>query len=157
MGPRTRRSSDREPRNEAENYERKPAPCRCTHLPRAETKNRTASPLKLSRRPNRSPGMLASIAPMIVPHRAMATVKPSEAGVRWYRFTSALVAPAMTAVSKPKSSPPSAATIVLLTSSALRWPLLPLLDALLMGTADDSPINNRHPRGRFAANQSVKK
>src|SRR5579883_1492013 len=74
---------------------------------------------RLSRRPNRSPTYPASPAPMIVPQSAQDTVTPSVAGLRWKTWVSAWVVPAMTAVSKPKSRPPRAATRVLITSTAV--------------------------------------
>lgn len=53
------------------------------------------------------------MAPRMVPYRALATVMPRAVGERAKVVVRARVAPAMTAVSKPKSSPPSAATTVL--------------------------------------------
>ena len=50
--------------------------------PSAETKYRTAMIRRLSRRPQRSPGIPASMAPTMVPHSAMDTVSPSDAGER---------------------------------------------------------------------------
>ena len=82
--------------------------------PRADTIYNTAMIRKLSRRPYLSPGTPPKIAPMMVPHRALETVTPSMASERWKISFSAEVAPAITAVSKPKSRPPRAATIVLL-------------------------------------------
>jgi hypothetical protein len=46
---------------------------------------------------------------MIVPISALATVKPSSESLRLKIDRSASVVPEITAVSKPKSSPPSAA------------------------------------------------
>src|ERR1700679_3500875 len=64
--------------------------------------------------------MPARRAPMIVPQRAIATVNPSEAGVRGNKLVSDLVAPAITAVSNPNKRPPSPATAVLLTRGQFR-------------------------------------
>src|SRR5215468_12079928 len=69
--------------------------------------------------------MLASNAPTTVPHSAIETVMPSRLGDRSKVLVSAAVAPAMTAVSKPNSRPPSAATTVLFTRvvlSAMHFP-----------------------------------
>src|SRR5579864_2307196 len=69
--------------------------------------------------------MLAVSAPTTVPQRAMETVRPRPPGVSWKALVNALVAPAITAVSKPKRRPPSAATTVLLMRvefSAMRPP-----------------------------------
>ena len=58
-------------------------------------------------------GPLTITEPMIVPTRALATVNPRVKLVSWKTSVSASVVPEMTAVSKPKSRPPSEATIVL--------------------------------------------
>ena len=50
--------------------------------PRPEIKYRTAITRRLSRRPKRSPGKPASIAPRTVPKSALNTVTPSRNGVR---------------------------------------------------------------------------
>src|SRR5439155_19162465 len=50
------------------------------------------------------------IVPLTLPHCALATVVPSIGGVSPYVSVRARVVPAMTAVSKPKSKPPRAAT-----------------------------------------------
>ena len=50
--------------------------------PTAEAMKSTATPRKLSRRPNLSPNQPPDAAPTSVPHSATATVKPSVAGVR---------------------------------------------------------------------------
>ena len=63
---------------------------------------------RVSRLPSFCPTWPAASDPMMVPIRAMATVQPLPCGLRWYRRTSASMAPEMTTVSKPKSSPPSA-------------------------------------------------
>src|SRR5713101_4671191 len=68
---------------------------------------------RLSRRPNLSPGIPASMDPRIVPQSAAETVIPRAAGDRRNVSVSACVVPAITAVSNPKRSPPSAATTVL--------------------------------------------
>src|SRR5690242_261004 len=59
------------------------------------------------------------MAPITVPHKALDTVQPRAPGERLYTCVSARVAPEMTAVSKPNSRPPSAATIVLLMMNGL--------------------------------------
>src|SRR5882724_5226979 len=51
--------------------------------------------------------------PTMVPASALDTVTPSASGERWKRSVSACVVPEITTVSKPNSSPPSAATTVL--------------------------------------------
>jgi hypothetical protein len=51
--------------------------------------------------------------PRIVPQRAVETVIPKVAGDRRNVSVNAWVVPAITAVSNPKRSPPSAATTVL--------------------------------------------
>src|SRR5438445_2683664 len=51
--------------------------------------------------------------PTMVPASALDTVTPSASGERWKRSVSAWVVPEITTVSKPNSSPPSAATTVL--------------------------------------------
>src|SRR5579884_1427509 len=56
------------------------------------------------------------MAPSMVPISALATVNPRPCGLSSNFAVSAAVVPAMTAVSKPNSNPPSAATTVLLTS-----------------------------------------
>src|SRR5712664_3575700 len=81
--------------------------------PRAETRYSTAMARRLSRRPNLSPGIPASMDPRIVPQSAAETVIPRAAGDRRNVSVSACVVPAITAVSNPKRSPPSAATTVL--------------------------------------------
>ncbi len=65
------------------------------------------------RRPNASAGLLMAMNPMIVPIRALDNVKPSmnnSVSANW--FYSQSVVPEITAVSKPNSSSPSAATSV---------------------------------------------
>src|SRR5271157_4451709 len=74
---------------------------------------------KLSRPPKRSPRTPENMAPMTVPESAMKTVTPNSKAERWKTWVSCCVVPAMTAVSNPKSSPPSAPTMMLLMSSAL--------------------------------------
>ena len=64
-------------------------------------------------RPRRSAGRPALIAPTMVPMRAVATVKPSENSLRWKTSRRFSVVPEITAVSKPKRRPPSAATTAL--------------------------------------------
>src|SRR5438445_2063521 len=88
--------------------------------PTDEITYNTAMTRKLSRRPYRSPGNPASIAPKIVPHSALATVTPSRPGESWYVWVSAAVVPEITAVSNPNKRPPKAAITVLLTNVALR-------------------------------------
>src|SRR5229473_1739222 len=80
---------------------------------------------RLSRRPNLSPGIPASMDPRIVPQSAAETVIPRAAGDRRNVSVSACVVPAITAVSNPKRSPPSAATTVLFRRYELSF-ILPL-------------------------------
>src|SRR6266567_483242 len=87
--------------------------CHAKAHPRAETRYRTARMRRLSRRPYRSPGIPAENEPATVPHNAMATVIPKDAGESLNVLLRPVVVPAMTAVSKPNSNPPSAATTVL--------------------------------------------
>src|SRR3954471_23548487 len=89
--------------------------------PSDDTRYRTARPRRLSRRPYLSPKNPAVAAPMIVPHSALETVKPSAPGERPYVVLNARVVPAITAVSKPNSRPPSAATIVLFSRVRLSF------------------------------------
>src|ERR1700722_7391641 len=56
------------------------------------------------------------MAPKMVPIRALETVMPTRVALRENTVVSCEVAPAITAVSNPKSNPPSAATAVLLTN-----------------------------------------
>src|SRR5208337_2669040 len=81
--------------------------------PRAEIRYSTAISRKLSRRPYRSPGMPASMAPNTVPKSALKTVNPSDQGESWNVTRKAPMVPAITAVSNPNSRPPKAATTVL--------------------------------------------
>src|SRR5271165_7251531 len=74
---------------------------------------------RLSRPPNRSPKIPENMAPMTVPASAMKTVTPNSKAERWKTPVSCCVVPAMTAVSKPKSSPPRAPTMMLLMSRKL--------------------------------------
>jgi hypothetical protein len=46
----------------------------------------------------------------MVPSKAAETVIPSVVSLRWYFVFRSAIAPEITTVSKPKSSPPSAAT-----------------------------------------------
>ena len=62
-------------------------------------------------RPQTSDGLPMANDPMSVPSMANATVTPSQSSFRWKTSCSALFAPEMTAVSKPKIKPPSAAMI----------------------------------------------
>src|ERR1035437_7483883 len=82
--------------------------------PRAEIRYSTAVMRKLPRRPYRSPGIPPNMAPRMVPQSAADTVNPSSAGLSENLVVSAAVVPAITAVSNPNSSPPSAATTELL-------------------------------------------
>src|SRR5579884_2337353 len=93
--------------------------------PKAEIKYNTAITRRLSRRPYRSPGIPASIAPKTVPQSALATVIPKEAGERRYVRVRACVVPAITAVSNPNNKPPKAATTVLLIKYVLSFIGLP--------------------------------
>src|SRR5580698_10306027 len=78
--------------------------------PMEETRYRAPSTRRQRRRPYRSLGVAAPNEPTTVPHSALETVMPSINGDSANVALSALVAPAMTAVSNPKSSPPNAAT-----------------------------------------------
>src|SRR3989442_790640 len=89
--------------------------------PRAETRYRMAITRRLSRRPYRSPGIPASIAPTMVPQSAIETVSPRDAAESWYSNVRACVVPAITAVSNPNSRPPRPATTVLLSRHALSF------------------------------------
>ena len=84
--------------------------------PMAEMKYSTPMSCRAPRRPLRSPRIPANNAPTMVPHSALATVKPSARSERWKVSVRARVVPAMTAVSNPNSKPPSAATTVLRTT-----------------------------------------
>ena len=59
------------------------------------------------------------IAPMIVPIRALESVKPSRKFLSSKVFFNQSVVPEITAVSNPKSRPPRAATTVLLKRKTL--------------------------------------
>src|SRR5580700_1442191 len=76
---------------------------------------------KLSRRPKRSPGRPASMAPTTVPQIAMETVMPRLFDDRWKTCDSWPVVPEMTAVSNPNSRPPKAATTVLFNKTAFNF------------------------------------
>lgn len=89
--------------------------------PRAETTYRTAMMRRLSRRPKRSAGIPANMAPRMVPISAVATVRPREKGESRKTSARACVAPEMTTVSKPNSRPPRAATTVLRRRQALSF------------------------------------
>ena len=86
-----------------------------TAQPSAVTTYNTASACSEALRPYLSLGAPATIDPSTVPHKAEDTVMPSMPGVSEKISASARVAPAITAVSKPKSSPPRAATMALLS------------------------------------------
>src|SRR5271166_6435067 len=64
-------------------------------------------------RPQMSAGFPAKMEPMIVPIRAIATVKPRRFSSSRKLVLRGPVVPEMTAVSKPKRKPPRAATIAL--------------------------------------------
>src|SRR6202035_5610466 len=76
---------------------------------------------KLSRRPKRSPGRPASMAPTTVPQIAMETVMPRLFEDRLKTCDSWPVVPEMTAVSNPNSKPPKAATTVLFNKTAFNF------------------------------------
>ena len=78
--------------------------------PAEESRYKAPNALKQRRRPYRSLGVPAPNEPRTVPHNALETVIPSVAGESANVSLSALVAPEMTAVSKPKRSPPKPAT-----------------------------------------------
>src|ERR1700681_3845064 len=65
--------------------------------------------------------MPADMAPMMVPIRAMATVRPNCRGVRPNLSVKECVVPAMTAVSNPNKSPPKAPTAVAFNSVAFNF------------------------------------
>ena len=69
--------------------------------------------------------MPENMAPIIVPSSAIDTVKPSSFAVRLKTWVSCCVVPAMTAVSNPKSKPPSAPTTMLRINKALSLVLPP--------------------------------
>src|ERR1700693_3721352 len=69
--------------------------------------------------------MPADMAPMMVPIRAMATVRPSCRGVRPNLSVRECVVPAMTAVSNPNKSPPKAPTAVAFNSVEFNFIYLP--------------------------------
>src|SRR5436853_795995 len=119
-----------------------------TAQPTAEITYNTAITRRLSRRPYRSPGNPASIAPKIVPHSALATVTPSRPGESWYVWVSAAVVPEITAVSNPNQRPPHVAITVLLTNVALRLISPPGL-RLGAATAELPPgtTSGSHPDG----------
>src|SRR5471030_38847 len=87
--------------------------------PSAEMTYSTAVIRRLARRPYLSPGTPPNMDPRMVPYRAAATVSPSDQSVSAKVLRKAPVAPEITAVSNPKSSPPSAATTELLARYAL--------------------------------------
>ena len=82
--------------------------------PSAEMTNSTASIASTGRRPHQSAGRPTSNEPTIVPISALETVKPSRLSLSVNTCRKASVVPEMTAVSKPKSSEPSAATMALI-------------------------------------------
>src|SRR5664280_2545112 len=63
--------------------------------PKADSTYKTPSARKQPRRPKRSLGGPANSDPKTVPHKALATVKPSMAGEREYIAVRARVVPAM--------------------------------------------------------------
>ena len=81
--------------------------------PRAEMTNSTASSASTGRRPHQSAGRPTSNAPTMVPNSALDTVKPRRLSLSSYTCRNASVVPEITAVSKPNSSDPSAATMAL--------------------------------------------
>src|SRR5664279_3316850 len=83
--------------------------------PTAETTNSTASIASTGRRPHQSAGRPTNKEPTMVPSSALDTVKPSQYLLSAYTCCKASVVPEMTAVSKPKSSDPRAATMALIT------------------------------------------
>src|SRR5579862_2002030 len=85
---------------------------------------------KLSRRPKRSPGNPASMAPTTVPQIAIETVIPRLFDDRLKTCDSWPVVPEMTAVSNPNSRPPRAATTVLFNKTAFNF--MPSPDARVL-------------------------
>src|ERR1039458_9885580 len=76
--------------------------------------NPTASIASTGRRPHQSAGRPTNSEPTIVPSSALDTVKPRRLSLSVYTCRKASVVPEITAVSKPKSSDPSAATMALI-------------------------------------------
>src|SRR5277367_1067826 len=74
----------------------------------------------VARLPIFCPIVPTDMAPITVPQRAIDTVKPRFTGLRKKRSESACVVPAMTAVSKPNSKPPSAPVTALRRRYLLR-------------------------------------
>ncbi len=79
--------------------------------PSALMKNSTAEMNMKRRRPRRSLTEPAMAAPAMQPTRTMLTARPSPNADKANRSLRKRAAPAMMAVSKPNSRPPSAATI----------------------------------------------
>src|ERR1035441_2578509 len=82
--------------------------------PSAAITNTTASIASTGRRPHQSAGRPTNSEPNMVPNSALDTVKPSQNLSSAYTCCKASVVPEMTAVSKPKSSEPRAATMALI-------------------------------------------
>ncbi len=93
--------------------------------PTAEMTKSTASSASTGRRPHQSAGRPTSNAPTMVPNSALETVKPSRLSLSSYTSRKASVVPEITAVSKPNSSDPRAATRALINSIAP--PLRPMV------------------------------
>ena len=74
-------------------------------------KNRTAATSMTRTRPMRSARRPAMNAPTTQPRRAEETTKPMTPELRSNCSRTAVTVPLMTAVSKPKRKPPSAATV----------------------------------------------
>src|ERR1019366_2603688 len=89
--------------------------------------NTTASIASTGRRPHQSAGRPTDSDPTIVPSSALDTVKPSQKSFSVNTCRSASVVPEITAVSKPKSSDPSAATMALIKRTPLPPPLRPVV------------------------------
>jgi len=81
-------------------------------VPMDETMKRVAAIKRLVLLPKRSQSMPAQEAPSTHPSKTQLAAHPVCAGERWKNFSMKPMAPEMTAVSYPKSSPPIAATQV---------------------------------------------
>src|ERR1700761_5897671 len=124
--------------------------------PSAEMRYRIAITRRLSRRPLRSPGMPASDAPRIVPNSATATVKPNPQPDSVKVFFNPAVVPEITAVSKPNSRPPSAATTVLLMRVAVILTRAPFLEAACQPLLPQGPaLPGRRPGCQAAAAEYI--
>src|ERR1017187_1409334 len=97
--------------------------------PSAAITNSTASIASTGRRPHQSAGRPTRARPTTVPSSALDTVNPRRLSLSMYTWRKASVVPEITAVSKPNSSDPRAATTALIT----RIPPPPLLRFVVVG------------------------